>query len=190
MNTTLEIKWIGNAGYGVVTTVNTLAAVIAEKGRYVQSMFLQSIHQRGMPVMGCNRISTDPIRTHSWIEKMDVVAIINSPQFFLPDIVNDYKENTTFILNSTVEPEIIIKKYDLKGNPVYTLDANTISREEIGGVRPGICILSIVLNHLKLISIETFKSRLKDFLSIQLEPPIVEGNLRSVDRALSEVNVP
>jgi pyruvate ferredoxin oxidoreductase gamma subunit len=188
MSTTVEIKWFGQAGHGVLTAARTLARIFASEGRYVQSLFELSLQQRGVPVMAFNRVSDDPIRLHSWAEQVDVVAIIDSPQFFSPDFVNLRKESTAFVINSPANPDMIKKKFDLPGNSVYTLDANTISREEIGRVIPGISILSIVLIHLNMISLDDYKRRLQECLSLQFDKDIVEDNMRSFNRAVSEVN--
>ena len=186
MDGTIEISWYGKAGNGVVTASGALATVLASEGRYVQSMVEFSLQRKGYPVRAFNRISNSPIRNHSYVVQPDLVAVTDATLLLHSDILEGQKDDAIFFINAPCEPSHLRKRVDLRERSLHVLDADKISLEELGFVSPGVPLLSLMLKYMELISIDTFREKLKDFLSRKLSRELIEKNLAIIDRSLTE----
>ncbi len=188
MKETIEIRWHGRAGQGVVTAAVTLADVLAaEKGRYVQAFPEFGAEKRGAPILAFNRISQKPIRTHSQVYYPDVVAVTDPSLLGLVDITEGAKDDCVFILNTTIDIPLVRKRLDLGERKIYALDAYTIARAELGRAIPNVPMVAALVKVLNLMDLVRFKENLKLSLSKKLRPEVVEMNLRTIDRAFQEV---
>lgn len=188
MSKYLEIKWQGSAGQGVVTAAAVLAEVLAGEGKYVQA-FPEFIAQKQRPsILAFNRVSDSPIKTHAGVDSAGTVVLMDVRQLLNVNIKKNLKENAVFIVNTTYTPDFIKEKLNLsEENKIYTLDANTIAREEIDRPIPNIPLMAIVVHSLDLIPMDRFRDRLKTLLSLKLSPELAAANISTVERALNEV---
>lgn len=186
MNDLIEISWYGKAGNGIVTASGAMASVLATEGRYVQSMVEYSLQRKGFPIRAFNRISKNPIRNHSYVELPDFIAVTDATLLLHTDIASEMAEDTVFFINSSSAPPHIRNRVDLRDRPVHVLDADKISREELGFAMPGIPMLALMVKYLELISPTAFKEKVRAFLSIKLSRDIIEKNMSVIDRALNE----
>jgi len=188
MSKYIEIKWQGSAGQGVVTAAAVLAEVLAGEGKYVQA-FPEFIAQKQRPsILAFNRLSDTPIKTHSGVNRAGTLVLMDVRQLLTANVKKNLKENADFIINTTYTPEFIKEKLNLsEENKIYTLDANTIAQEEIGRPIPNIPLMAVVLNSMDLVSMDCFRHRLKELLSLKLSPELAASNIVTVERALNEV---
>lgn len=188
MSKYIEIKWQGSAGQGVVTAAAVLAEVLAGEGKYVQA-FPEFIAQKQRPsILAFNRLSDTPIKTHSGVNRAGALVLMDVRQLLNANVKKNLKENADFIINTTCTPEFIKEKLNLsEENKIYTLDANTIAHEEIGRPIPNIPLMAVVLNSMDLISMDRFRHRLNELLSLKLSPELAAANIVTVERALNEV---
>jgi len=188
MSKYLEIKWQGSAGQGVVTAAAVLAEVLAGEGKYVQA-FPEFVAQKQRPsILAFNRVSDSPIKTHAGVDRAGTVVLMDVRQLLNVNIKKNLKENAAFIVNTTYTPDFIKEKLNLsEENKIYTLDADTIAREEIDRSIPNIPLMTIVVDVLDLIPIERFRDRLKTLLTLKLSPELAAANINTVERALNEV---
>jgi 2-oxoacid:acceptor oxidoreductase gamma subunit (pyruvate/2-ketoisovalerate family) len=184
----LEIKWQGRPGQGVVSAATVLAEVFAREGKYVQA-FPEFIAQKRRPsILAFNRISESPIKTHAEVNNADFVVLLDVRLLLNTDVKKSAGENAAYIINTTYSPDFIKEKLNLlDNNKIYTLDADTIANEELGHAIPNIPLMTIVLNSVNLIHMENYRKRLKETLSLKLNPELVEGNIATIERALKEV---
>jgi len=188
MKETIEIRWHGRAGQGVVTAAVTLADVLAsEKGRYVQAFPEFGAEKRGAPIMAFNRISQKPIRTHSQVYHPDIVAVTDPSLLGLVDIADGAREDCTFIMNTTFDIPLIRERLKLGDREICALDAYTIARDELGRAIPNVPMVAALVKVLNLMDLDKLKEKIKLSLSKKLRPEVVEMNLRTVDRAFQEV---
>jgi len=191
----LEVKWHGRAGQGVITAASVLAEVLAMEGKYVQAFPEFSLGEKTPAAKAYNRLSDSPLRLHSAIENADVVIImdpaliLNTDSNSHSDAKKNAKENAFYIVNTPLSPEYIKEKLDVPASIVYTLDADTIAREEIGEAIPNIPIMAVLMNWINWIPLENFKQRLNESLihTHRLGAERVLANIKSVDRGLKEV---
>lgn len=188
MKETIEIRWHGRAGQGVVTAAVTLADVLSsDEGKYVQAFPEFGAEKRGAPILAFNRISNKPIRSHSQVYYPDIVVVTDPSLLGMVNIAEGAREDAIFIINTTYEIPLIREKLSLGERKIYGLDAYTIATDELGKAIPNVPMVAALLKVTQLMGLEKFKERLKISLSKKLRPEVVEKNLRTTDRAFKEV---
>ena len=188
MKETIEIRWHGRAGQGVVTAAVTLADVLSsEKDIYVQAFPEFGAEKRGAPILAFNRISQKPIRSHSQVYYPDIVVVTDPSLLGLVDISGGAKEDAIFLMNTTFDISLIREKLALGNRKIYGLDAYTIASDELGKAIPNVPMVAALVKITELIKLDDFKARIEISLSKKLRPEIVEMNMRTIDRAFKEV---
>lgn len=188
MKETLEIRWHGRAGQGVVTAAVTLADVLSsEEGKYVQAFPEFGAEKRGAPIMAFNRISQKPIRTHSQVYYPDIVVVTDPSLLGLIDISEGAPDDAIFIMNTTYDISLIREKLSLGKKKIFALDAYTIARDELGRPIPNVPMLAALVKVMELMDLDKFKKKIKISLGKKLRDEVVEMNLRTIDRAFKEV---
>lgn len=188
MKDTLEIRWHGRAGQGVVTAAVTLADVLAsEEGRYVQAFPEFGAEKRGTPILAFNRLSRTPIRTHSQVYEPDIVVVTDPSLLGLIDVSDGAKEDAVFLMNTTFDIPVIRERLGLGNRKIFALDAYTIARDELGRAIPNVPMVAALVKILDLMNLELFKKKIEQSLAKKLRPEVVEMNLRTIDRAFREV---
>jgi pyruvate ferredoxin oxidoreductase gamma subunit len=184
----LEIKWQGRPGQGVVTAAAILAEVLAQEGKYVQA-FPEYIAQKRRPsILAFNRLSESPIKTHAEVENADIVVLLDVRLLLSTDVKKNAREDATYMINTSYNPDFIKEKLNLSDkNKVFTLDADTITNEELGRAIPNIPLMTIVLNTVNLIPMENYRKGLTKALSLKFDPELAEANAATIERALNEV---
>jgi len=188
MKETIEIRWHGRAGQGVVTAAATLADVLSsEKGIHIQAFPEFGAEKRGAPILAFNRISKKPIRTHSQVYFPDIVVVTDPSLLGLVDISGGAKQDALFIMNTTFAIPLVRERLSLGERKIYSLDAYTIASEELGRAIPNVPMVAALIKVTELMDLEKFKKRIKVSLSKKLRPEVVEKNMRTIDRAFKEV---
>jgi pyruvate ferredoxin oxidoreductase gamma subunit len=190
MKDTLEIRWHGRAGQGVVTAAVTLADVLsAEEGRYVQAFPEFGAEKRGAPILAFNRISRKPIRSHSQVYYPDIVVVTDPSLLGLVDVSEGAKDDAVYLMNMTFDISMVRERLALGERQIYALDAYTIARDELGRPIPNVPMVAALVKVLELMDLDKFKEKIKISLAKKLRPEVVEMNLRTIDRAFEEVKV-
>jgi len=188
MRETIEIRWHGRAGQGVVTAAVILADVLSsEKGKYVQAFPEFGAEKRGAPILAFNRISQKPIRTHSQVYNPDIVVVTDPSLLGLVDISDGAKEDAIFLMNTTFDISLIRKTLSLGQKKIYALDAYSIARDELGKAIPNVPMVAALVKITGLMDLKKFRQNIKISLGKKLRPEVVDMNLRTIDRALKEV---
>ncbi|MFQ6108896.1 MAG: 2-oxoacid:acceptor oxidoreductase family protein [Candidatus Aminicenantales bacterium] len=188
MKETIEIRWHGRAGQGVVTAAATLADVLStEENVYVQAFPEFGAEKRGAPILAFNRISKKPIRTHSQVYYPDIVVVTDPSLLGMVDINSGAKEDAFFLMNTTFDIALIRERLSLGERKIYALDAYTISRDELGKAIPNVPMVAALMKITELMDMEKFREQVRVSLSKKLRPEVVEKNMRTIDRALKEV---
>lgn len=188
MKETLEIRWHGRAGQGVVTAAVTLADVLSsEKGIYVQAFPEFGAEKRGAPILAFNRISRKPIRTHSQVYYPDVVVVTDPSLLGQADIAEGAKDDAIFLLNTTFDIPLVRERVKLGTRKIYSLDAYAIARDELGRAIPNVPMVAALVKVLSLMDLDKFRENIKVSLSKKLRAEVVEMNLKTISRAFEEV---
>ena len=187
---TIEIRWHGRAGQGVVTAAATLADVIStEEDLYVQAFPEFGAEKRGAPILAFNRISKKPIRSHSQVYYPDIVVVTDPSLLGMVDVTSGAKEDAIFLMNTTFDIDLIRKMLALEKKKIYSLDAYAIAEQELGRAIPNVPMVSALVKITGLMDLAKFKKNIKVSLGKKLRSEVVEKNLRTIDRALEEVKL-
>ncbi|HUU38207.1 MAG TPA: 2-oxoacid:acceptor oxidoreductase family protein [Candidatus Desulfaltia sp.] len=188
MKETLEIRWHGRAGQGVVTAAVTLADVLSsEKGIYVQAFPEFGAEKRGAPILAFNRISQKPIRSHSQVYYPDIVVVTDPSLLGLVDIGEGAKDDAIFLMNTTFDIPLVRARLELGDYKIYSLDAYAIARDELGRAIPNVPMVAALVKVLGLMDLDKFRKNIKVSLAKKLRPEVVEMNLKTISRAFEEV---
>ena len=188
MKETIEIRWHGRAGQGVVTAAATLADVLSsEKELHVQAFPEFGAEKRGAPILAFNRISKKPVRSHSQVYYPDIIIVTDPSLLGMVDITSGAKDDAIFIMNTTFDISLIRRRLSLGEKKIYSLDAYTIASNELGRAIPNVPMVAALVKITELIDLKKFKEKIKISLAKKLRPEIVEMNMRTIDRAFKEV---
>jgi pyruvate ferredoxin oxidoreductase gamma subunit len=185
---TIEIRWHGRAGQGVVTAAVTLADVIStEKDLYVQAFPEFGAEKRGAPILAFNRISKKPIRSHSQVYYPDIVVVTDPSLLGTVDVSSGAKEDAIFLMNTTFDIDLIRKRLSLEKKKIYALDAYTIAQDELGRAIPNVPMVSALVKITGLMDLDKFTKNVRVSLGKKLRPEVVEKNMNTINRAFKEV---
>ncbi len=187
----IEVKWHGRVGQGVLPTAAALAEVMAGEGKYVQAFPDFNKEKNCIFVEAYNRLSDTPVKRHSAVEEADFIVIMDPALITYAPPVTKFpaKKNIAIIVNTPAGPQRIKDKLGLRDCRVYTLDADTIAREETGKINPipNILLMAVLVDCLGWIPMEIFKQRLQPLLSPRYPADLASAYLNSVDRCVKEV---
>lgn len=185
---TIEIRWHGRAGQGVVTAAVTLADVIStEKDLYVQAFPEFGAEKRGAPILAFNRISKKPIRSHSQVYYPDIIVVTDPSLLGTVDIGSGAKEDAIFLMNTTFDIDIVRKRLSLGSKKIYALDAYSIAEDVLGRAIPNVPMVSALVKVTGLMDLDKFTKNIRVALGKKLRPEVVEKNMKTIDRAFKEV---
>jgi pyruvate ferredoxin oxidoreductase gamma subunit len=188
MKETIEIRWHGRAGQGVVTAAATLADVLSsEKELHVQAFPEFGAEKRGAPILAFNRISKKPVRSHSQVYYPDIIIVTDPSLLGMVDIASGAKDDAIFIMNTTFDTSLIRKRLSLEDKKIYSLDAYTIASDELGRAIPNVPMVAALVKITELIDLKKFKEKIKISLAKKLRPEVVDMNMKTIDRAFREV---
>lgn len=185
---TIEIRWHGRAGQGVVTAAVTLADVIsAEENLYVQAFPEFGAEKRGAPILAFNRISKKPIRSHSQVYYPDIVVVTDPSLLGTIDITSGAKEDAIFLLNTKFDLDTVRERLSLGDKKIYALDAYAIAQDELGKAIPNVPMVSALVKITGLMDRDKFTKNIEVSLGKKLRPEVVKKNMKTIDRAFKEV---
>ncbi|HET6459382.1 MAG TPA: 2-oxoacid:acceptor oxidoreductase family protein [Syntrophales bacterium] len=120
-----EVIWHGRGGQGVVLAAQILAEAAYIQGfRGVTSAPTFGPERRGAPLTASTRISSEPIRMVSQIERADISIVLDSSLLSAVNIMATLKEGGLIIVNTPLKPDGL--NFDVKIN-VATIDAGNIA---------------------------------------------------------------
>jgi 2-oxoacid:acceptor oxidoreductase gamma subunit (pyruvate/2-ketoisovalerate family) len=101
-----EIIWHGRGGQGVVIAAQILAESAYVQGfKGVTSAPTFGPERRGAPLTASTRISADPVRMVSQIERADISVVLDPSLFSVVNILGTLKEGGLIIVNTSLRPE-------------------------------------------------------------------------------------
>ena len=186
---TVEIRWHGRGGQGAKTACLLLAEAAFFAGKYVQGFPEYGPERMGAPITAYNRISDEKITIHSNIYEPDYVIVVDETLITSVDVLAGLKEGGAVVINSSKDPEELrplLKGYQGK---IYTVDARTISVEELGRYFPNVPMLGAIVKVAKLMDEDIFVEAMEKSFhhKFATKPQVIEGNMRALKRAMQEV---
>ena len=137
---------------------------------------------------GFTRISDEPIRYHCGIYHPDIVVVLDPTLLLLVNVTEGLKEGGSLLVNTPLSPDEVRKRYGVKVEKLYTIDATKISLEEIGKPIPNTPMLGALIRAMGgMISLETVLSNIRKKFARKFPEKVIQGNLNAVKRAYEEV---
>lgn len=188
MTEIIEIRWHGRGGQGAKTVAEFLAFVALNEGKYSQGFPEYGPERSGAPIKGYTRISEGRIKMHSAVYHPDIVLVLDSSLLDSVNVCEGLKEGGPVIINSTRPVKDLEEQYSfLKGKNVWELDADGISKDEIGRAMPNMPMLGALVKATGVVKLESVTSDIRKQFAKKFSPEILEGNIRAVERAYQEV---
>lgn len=189
MEKMIEIRWHGRGGQGSKTASILLAKMAAALGKHIQAFPEYGPERMGAPVLAYTRIDDKRIHLHCQVENPDLVVVLDPTLIGTVDVTQNLVDGD-LIINTEKTAEEIKGELGLADNiNVYTIDANSISEEEIGRVFPNTPMLGAINRVLNIMDREKFLEQAELELKKKFahKEEVIDGNLRSIGRAYQEV---
>ena len=190
MKDLIEIRWHGRGGQGAKTAALLFADAALAAGKYIQAFPEYGPERMGAPVTSFNRIATEPILLHSGVTDPSVVIILDPTLIETVDVTDGLPDSGTVIVNTGKCPADMRKELGVPaGVKVFTVDASGISKETIGREIPNTPMLGAFIKATGIIDFNEMLADMKKKLEKKFrnKPGVVEGNLKAIERAYSEV---
>jgi pyruvate ferredoxin oxidoreductase gamma subunit len=183
----LEIVWHGRGGQGAKTAATVVAEAAVREGKYSQGFPEYGPERMGAPMRGFTRISDAPIRRHCAVAQPDIVVVLDPTLLDVIGLKGTSSQGQTVIVNTPTEPKQLRKKLGLKGGQLFTVDATTISLDELKRPIPNVPMIGALLKATGILKVETVLEELREKFGKKFTDSVVEGNLRAIERAYREV---
>ena len=185
-----EIRWHGRGGQGAKTAALLFADAALAQGKYIQAFPEYGPERMGAPVAAFDRISSEAILLHSAVINPSIVIVLDPTLTENVDVTEGMPDNGTLLINTEKSPAEIKRELNITGSiKVWTVDASTISKETIGRDIPNTPMLGALI---KATGVLDFKEMIEDMRKklekkFKSKPEVIEGNLKAIERAYSEV---
>ncbi|MFA5311865.1 MAG: 2-oxoacid:acceptor oxidoreductase family protein [Methanomassiliicoccales archaeon] len=185
--TTIEIRWHGRGGQGVVTANELLAGAALKEGKYIKAFPEFGPERMGAPIRAFTRLSDTPIQVHSQVYYPDMVVVLDPTLLKQADILEGMKESSLFVANYAEGKDKLVKIIG-KSNNVHSVNATGIAMDEIGRPTANTAMLGAVVKVLKYVSIESVLEELETKFSAKFSKEVVAKNIKAIKRAYEEVD--
>ena len=189
MEDLIEIRWHGRGGQGAKTASLLLADAAFNTGKYIQGFPEYGPERMGAPITAYNRISTKPITIHSNIYEPDYVVVVDDTLLESVDVTSGLKESGAIVINTTKSADYLKKVLKGYKGKVYTIDARKISEEALGRYFPNTPMLAAIVKVSKIMTDEELLEDMKGSFKHKFakKPEVIEGNMKALELALSQV---
>lgn len=190
MSEVLEIRWHGRGGQGAKTAALLFGEAALDTGKFIQAFPEYGPERMGAPVQAFNRLSDEPIRSHSGIKEPKVVVVLDASLIEPAKVTAGLKADGILLVNTTEPAEELKKRLGLPAAVrVYTVDASKIAVEEIGKDVPNTPMLGALVKVTGLFELEPMMEAIRHKLETKFRgrEKLIETNLKSIRRAFEEV---
>ena len=183
---TIEIRFHGRGGQGVVTASKLLAETALEEGKYFQGMPDYGAERMGAPIQAYTRISSKSIKPYCMVTEPDVVVVLDPTLIGSIEVTEGLKEEGVLLVNSPLSPKEIRSRLGFKGE-IWTVDATGIAMELIGRNLPNTPMLGALARATVAVDKESLIRVLKMKLGAAMKEEIVKSNVAALEKAYNEV---
>lgn len=153
-----EIKFYARGGHGAVTAAKILVNAAIIEGKFAQAIPSYGQERKGAPVYAFARIHDRTIEVKSYVYNPNIIMVFDMGLIDIDiDIYSGLKENAIMIVNSS-EKEM---KVDRRIKKLAVVDADRITKEELGDVPPNVAMLGALAKISNNISIDNLEEAIK-----------------------------
>ena len=189
MDNLVEIRWHGRGGQGTKTASLLLADAAFNTGKYVQGFPEYGPERMGAPITAYNRISNNPIVIHSNIYEPDYVVVVDDTLLESVDVTAGLKESGAIVINTVKDAEYLKKVLKGYNGEIYCIDARSISEEALGRYFPNTPMLAAIVKVANIMDEKDFLEDMKGSFKHKFakKPEVIDGNMKALEMALSQV---
>ncbi len=181
----IEIRWHGRGGQGVVTSNQMLGKAALEEGNYIQAFPEFGPERTGAPVKAFLRISKMPIQVYAQVYNPHVVICIDPTLLEVVNPTDGLRNDGTLVLNTTLSPEEIRSKYGFKGGKVATVDATTIALDIMGRPFYNMPTMAAAVKASEVVKIDTVIREVQE----RYPGKVGDLNKAAMERAVQEAKI-
>lgn len=188
MSQLTEIRWHARGGQGAVTASKMLAESALLEDKYVQAFPEYGAERTGAPIQSFTRLSDQQIDIHSQVTEPDIVLVLDETLIGAVDVTAGLKDEGKVIVNTAADTAEIKDELKTKeGQQVFTVDANKISKEEMGKVIPNTPMIGALIKATSVANIDKVIKTIEVEFGKKFAPSVLEGNIKAIKRAYNEV---
>ena len=137
-----EVIWHGRGGQGAVTAAKIIAQSAYLKGyQGVTATPSFGAERRGVPVSASTRISPEPIRVVSQVEKPDAVVVLDDTMLATQDITSGLEKGGWLVVNASHDLKELGIRDDIN---IASADATGVC-QELGLVVAGLTVVNTAM---------------------------------------------
>lgn len=186
---TIEIRFHGRGGQGVVTAAKLLAEGAMKEGKYFQALPDYGGERMGAPIRAYTRINSKPIVLNCQVTTPHIVVVIDPTLIEFIDVTEGVRENGVFVINSHNTPDEIRMKIKDKKWKIAIVNATHIALHHLKRNIPNVPMLGALVKATELIKKETLLKVIKEKLAAIASPSIVEANVAAFEQAYNECQI-
>jgi pyruvate ferredoxin oxidoreductase gamma subunit len=178
----IEIIFYARGGQGAKSAAEIVAQATVSDGKFVQAFPSFGPERSGAPTKTFLRIANESIRTREPIVDPDIELILDET------LLGDEKKFVgTLIINSDKSEEELreITKCPKK---IYAIDANKISMEIVGQLRPNTVILGKLIQIAKIAKIDSVVAEFRKIFEEKIGKSMTDKNLEAIRVAYAANN--
>lgn len=185
--TTIEIRWHGRGGQGVVTANELLAGAALKEGKFIKAFPEFGPERMGAPIRAFTRLSDKPIVVHSQVYNPDMVVVLDPTLLKQINVLDGLKEGGQLVANFPDGRKKLEEILGRSGN-IHAVNATKIAMEEIGRPTANTAMLGAVVKSLDFVSLKSVLEELEGKFSGKFSKEVVAKNLKAVQRAFEEAD--
>jgi pyruvate ferredoxin oxidoreductase gamma subunit len=183
----IQMRWHSRGGQGAKTAADFFTQVAIAEGKYSQAFPEYGPERSGAPMRSYTRVSSSPIKLHSAVYAPNVLIIVDPTLFGPVNVLDGLTDDCIIIINTPLSPEEARKEYGIQGYKVCTVDATSISLDELGRPIPNMPMVGALVKATGLIQLDNVIEGLRKSFSGKFGKEVVEKNIRAINRAYEEV---
>ncbi len=177
-----EIIFHARGGQGAKAAAEILAQAAHSEGKFVQTFPSFGPERSGAPTKTYVRLGDSEIRTHEPVVDPDIVVVLDETILDSEKVTINLDKNEFLIVNSRRSPYEIAAQLNFKGK-IFTVDANGISLEITGVLRPNAAILGKLVQVSEVVKLESVISEFRKIFSSKIGEEMTEKNILAIEKA-------
>lgn len=186
---TIEIRFHGRGGQGVVTAAKLLAEASMKEGNYFQALPDYGGERMGAPIRAYTRIGSKPIVVNCQVTTPNIVVVVDPTLIGFIDVTEGVREDGVLVINSPYSPKEIRLKISNRKWKVGSVNATHIALLNLKRNIPNVPMLGALVKATNLIKKETLVNVIRQKLAGVVSPSIVEANIMAFDQAYDECQI-
>jgi pyruvate ferredoxin oxidoreductase gamma subunit len=182
-----EVRWHARGGQGAVTASRFLSASASREDKHFQGFPEFGTERMGAPIQAFTRLSDSRIYTHEQVTSPNAVVVLDPTLLETVDVTAGLMSGGPLIVNSKKNPAELRKELPKGDYKLYTVDADTIAREEVGRVITNTAMVGALVKVTGLIKFDNVKQELIGMFGTKFKKSVVDGNVKALERAYLEV---